>query len=354
MEKNKIESYLEQLGYAKEDDFYFSLEDIENNFTCHKIILQKSSEKKDRNLIKLVINILKLLGIKFTDNHSFSSTQDNLKKLPSKKELSMILENSKNNFNSDYGSIYSLNNLDDLNRIQLNINKVNPIIKPSSLTSNPQGNEINSPSYFKNIWHDTKRGNSLRFAKGYDNKFTEYLRDTQAYFETTNEKSHDFFIGFFSKAFQEMEKKMSEKAQSFSWQDAINTLAIAKAFGGLSNIKKDGRDEGYTKITDPEFITAIRQKFPEVIDFQSLDSAKLGQYKIFSKLYQKTTQDILKSNRGTNNQTGLRLTFFPDHAIERLLGIKETKDNFKENIAQSAQIIDDFIKPKPKLMIASV
>jgi hypothetical protein len=357
MEKKDIEERLTRLGYSPRDNFFITKVD-KGNTDKHKIEFRLSYlENYDiieliKETIELINNILKLLGIKFLDDHSFLANQDNFKKLPSKQELSEIVKHFKKETKIDSNDIRASNAL----KLQLNIIKVNPIINlPSTSILSPQGNIINSSLFFKNIWHNTKRANGLRFATDNEDKFIKYLqRNTSSHLEEINEKSHDFFIGFFSKAFQEMEKKMSEKTQSFSWQDAINTLAIAKAFGGLSNIKKDGQNEGYKKISDSEFIAAIKLKFPEVIDFQSLDSAKLGQYKIFSKLYQKTTQDILKSNRGANNQTGLRLTFFPDHAIERLLGIKDTKANFKENIAQSAQIIDDFIKPKPKLMIAYV
>jgi len=335
----EIKSSLQSLGYQDKKDFLIV------NKEQIKFISTSQSEIIGEYKNTIITNILKLLGITFKTDDSFEANFDNLKKLPKKNDLSIIMEN----FLGQKKKSPNNHNLDCLQYCATKVNSI--ILKPSLSTLDPQGSQINSSYFFENIWYNTKRGNSLRFAEGFNGKFQKYLKkDTEQDFKKIKEKNEDFFIGFFSKAFQEMEKKMSEKTQSFSWQDAINTLAIAKAFGGLSNIKKDGQNEGYKKISDSEFIAAIKLKFPEVIDFQSLDSAKLGQYKIFSKLYQKTTQDILKSNRGANNQTGLRLTFFPDHAIERLLGIKDTKANFKENIAQSAQIIDDFIKPKPKLM----
>jgi hypothetical protein len=204
------------------------------------------------------------------------------------------------------------NNLDSLqylDYLQYCATKVNSIIfKPMPSILNPQGSQINSHHLFENIWYNTNRGNSLRFAEGFESKFQKYLNEnTEQDFKKIKEKNENFFIAFFSKALL----KMNEENPNFSWQDAIDTLLIAKAFGGLSNLKHH-KTEGYRKITDDNFIKEIKEKFPDNSRFNSLDNVKLKEYKTFSKLYQKTTQDILKSNRGTNNQTGLRLTFFPD------------------------------------------
>jgi len=339
-----IKLYLKLLGYDDQnDDLIF--------FDNDKIELRNLSKTNFYNTqkIDIIINILKLLGIDFESNNVFLPTDSNLKKLPTKKELFMILENFSNYPSEDF------DNKTNLNCLQYCTTKVNSIIlKPSLSTLDPQGSQIKSPYFFENIWYKTKRGNSLRFAKGFKSKFQKYLKknteqdfkkNTEQDFKKIKEKNEDFFIAFFSKALL----KMNEKNPNFLWQDAINTLIIAKAFGGLSNLKHH-ETEGYRKITDDKFIKEIKEKFLNDPRFNSLDDVKLKQYKTFSKLYQKTTQDILKSNRGKNNQTGLRLTFFPDLAIERLLEIK--KEDF--DLKNSAKIIEDFAKQKPKSQIYSI
>jgi len=330
----EIKSSLQSLGYQDKKDFLIV------NKEQIKFISTSQSEIIGEYKNTIITNILKLLGITFKTNDSFEANSNNLKKLPKKNDLSMIMANflghkkkSPNNHNLDY--------------LQYCATKVNSIIlKPSLSTLDPQGSQINSSYFFENIWYNTKRGNSLRFAEGFNGKFQKYLKkNTEQDFKKIKEKNEDFFIAFFSKALL----KMNEKNPNFSRQDAINTLAIAKAFGGLSNLKHH-ETEGYRKINDDKFIKEIKEKFPNDTRFDSLDNVKLKQYKTFSKLYQKTTQDILKSNRGTNNQTGLRLTFFPDLAIERLLEIKNEDFDLKN----SANIIEDFARQEPKSQIYSI
>lgn len=143
---------------------------------------------------------------------------------------------------------------------------------------------------------------------------TGFDSDTNIDFKKTNNIKNDLFKYLFCKTFNDF---ISQEI-SFTFQDAIDALLIAKTFGGLSNIKKDD-DEGYSKISQAEFIAKIKEKFPEEQRIQNLEEEKLLKFQTFSAKYQDITKHFFTSGRSPSGTTGLRLTFFPDQLIAELV-----------------------------------
>ena len=184
---------------------------------------------------------------------------------------------------------------------------------PSRSPQEPQAIQILN---FSNVWGNTNRANKYKISDssflymqaGFDDKET-------IDFKNTNKLKNDLFKYLFCKTFNDF----SSQETSFTFQDAIDALLIAKTFGGLSNIKKDD-DEGYRKnFSSTDFIAKIKEKFSGEERIQNLNEEKLLKFQEFSAKYQDITKNFFTSGRSPSSITGLRLTFFPDQLIAELV-----------------------------------
>jgi hypothetical protein len=191
---------------------------------------------------------------------------------------------------------------------------------PSTSPQEPQAQILN----FSNVWDNTNRANKYKI-QNTSFLYLDAIFDDENVInlEKTNSLKNELFKYLFCKAFNEF----NSQEQSFTFQDAIDALLIAKTFGGLSNIKKDD-DESYSQILPTEFIAKIKEKFPREERIEKLDKEKLQKFQEFSGQYQNITKHFFTSGRPLST-TGLRLTFFPDQLIGEL--VKLNPQQVKEN-----------------------
>ena len=112
---------------------------------------------------------------------------------------------------------------------------------------------------------------------------------------------------------------------NFSFQDALLALKIAKYFGGVTN-KLNDRGDGYENLELQEvndFLNELQslpknsKPWASALMRNSIDEKKFNQLKKFSALYQKHAGQYFKSAR--DSKTNIRLTFFPDRFMNKLI-----------------------------------
>ena len=144
-------------------------------------------------------------------------------------------------------------------------------LQTTTLSSSPQEPQAIKILNFSNVWDNTNRANKYKIS---DSSFLylqagftdDKIADSTINLGEVNKPKNDLFKYLFCKTFNDF----SLKENSFTFQDAIDALLIAKTFGGLSNIKKDG-SESYSQINQDnadsvgispaEFIAKIKEKF---------------------------------------------------------------------------------------------
>jgi hypothetical protein len=335
---------LKDLGYSESEGFIFQKDYIEfpdnfrNIFKFLGINQENSTltnisdlAKSDlRNNFELTLeNIAKLP--KYSDIKSIAKNVDSAdedeKKLPKdeKKVITNLTENQKKtaiNLNPILPKLPQL-----LKKLKSQIeDDVTKASSPNSTISQPLALQILD---YQNIWQSTSRGNKLNS--------TNLYKTVLGHFSTQNttiiNPFAEFSASIFCKAYLEIKESISN---DFSFQDALDALFIAKAFGGLSNVKNTD-DEKYCS-TNQDFLNQIKNKFPNDDRVQALTDDKLNIYKSFSAKFQELNGEYFKSGRTPNNQTGLRLTFFPDQAISKLFElsneekIRKTSEDFNKSI----------------------
>jgi hypothetical protein len=163
-----------------------------------------------------------------------------------------------------------------------------------------------------------------------DNPDSKKLTDSQIA-EKIQKISDNFFIGQLFTAFDQVNLN---NTSPMTIDDLFLALKIAKEFGGLSNFLNDDKS-GYKKSNFRNLPEDIKKHFPSLNDTEISNKLKL--YQKFSAEFQKLNQGLVYSMRTTANQTPLRLTFFPDSAIERLKGYNEGNKDHAINFAKKTK-----------------
>ncbi|MFM2200768.1 MAG: hypothetical protein RL769_823, partial [Pseudomonadota bacterium] len=124
------------------------------------------------------------------------------------------------------------------------------------------------------------------------------------------------YFGFIGKALKDTKKTNSQ----FSFKDALLALKIAKYFGGVTN-KLNDRGDGYETLELQEVNNFLNpsatNSWASALTVDSINEEKFNQLKKFSALYQKYAGEYFKSAR--DSQTNIRLTFFPDRFMNKLI-----------------------------------
>ena len=153
-------------------------------------------------------------------------------------------------------------------------------LQTTTLSSSPQEPQAIKILNFSNVWDNTNRANKYKISDSslffLETGFSDNnVADSTINLEKVNRLKNDLFKYLFCKTFNDF----SSQETSFTFQDAIDALLIAKTFGGLSNIKKDGsesysqinQDNADSGVTSPaEFITNIKKNFLEKKEFKIL------------------------------------------------------------------------------------
>ena len=263
---------------------------------------------------------------------SIAITAENIAKLPRFGELKKIreLQSLAENEGESAGKINEARATKILEYNPI-IPKLSELLKlqtttPSRSPQEPQAIKILN---FSNVWDNTNRANKYKIL---DPSFLylqagftdDKIADSTINLGEVNKPKNDLFKYLFCKTFNDF----NSQETSFTFQDAIDALLIAKTFGGLSNIKKDDGEsysqinqdnENSGNISPAKFIAKIKEKFPEEQRIQNLEEEKLLKFQTFSAKYQDITKHFFTSGRSPSGTTGLRLTFFPDQLIAELV-----------------------------------
>ncbi len=341
MEQFGLLQQLRKLGY-NDSDFSFTAGSTIDEIGKMRFISQSHQD------------IFEFLGIQLIEDHvdykSFNLTAENIEKLPKYEDIKVLIDSD----TAFHQQNIPASDSDENRKKDLfeNATKLNPIIpqmprllqrlkaqteRREALDGAGAGADgavarapdprITEPQAFKildyeNIWLSTTRGNKLNTTKKYQERYGENdlagLQEDDSLMNSDN--FHNIFKEIFCHAVTETKKKSDPN--QFNFQDALDALFIAKTFGGLSN-QKNSEDEKYQKLNEDDFIKQIKLKFPKEKRFENLDQNKLKLYRSFSACFQRNSEVFFTTGRSKTSNKGLRLTFFPDQAIPKIVNLRD-------------------------------
>lgn len=320
------------------------------DFIKHKITCQfiKFLGSSDTHQAKLYFDLQLLEQIKISQIYIFSMNY--IKDLPYSDKYREAIKDEFDKLNKQIcdDDRKKLDKESILKNLSLAVENVNPIIEQQDYGPTYQRNasEIHTPkpapTTYQSVWQNlegikkkreniSKRGTKVISSKDeigdyfYQKKNPLQFPDSRKIEQThvaslvkkREEAIETLYFSFIDKALEETQQACS----GFSFEDALLALKIARYFGGVTN-KLNERGDGYEKLELKEvndFLNGSQNSgtWAKALTDKSINKEKFTQLKKFSALYQKHAGQYFKSAR--DSKTNIRLTFFPDRFIDKLI-----------------------------------